>query len=746
MTNTFQIHVWKLHSRICCIIHSFCFDTLLRKEGYQPTAGTVTTVSAGPPPPDHIYRMTTTIRISSPSMVLMMLITTTNLWIPIHAFVVQPFGTRTNAYISLVGPPSCPTSTIRSSTPRLLSTNPLARTMISSSISKIILWNRLKGKKSAEEEDEDWEPSEEDLMKDLEDLNLEDVDEDVDIEDNTIVMISDADDDDEVVDGDEDEEDEDEFDEDLDLWEEEDDEEEEEELVEEWVDEDGQQVGSYLGSEANYEDEEWEEDEGNSNIPLMDDPDDPDYMIQKQLVEETVARREQLKQDKEFDAVDFLMNRMTKEMSKAIEKTDYFKEAQKLEKEFIVIKEDDVKDLDLEKEMAATPDLMWDDPYENEGRSNILNTGLSDDDMERMDAAYKRVQKALSAEPWNKVDYKVEITDFASLSNQTIEEMDACLDEIQGSSYNVTRWLLYDLDFNVSNLILAAVKHNPQAPIIFQHWFPQLMTYSRYEHARERNFDFNWDDVANADIEELERYYLGFGYTEIPHKAPAETGIIGFDDLDEEELKMAAFENWMIEVYNPEWDRKDFDDDNFQDEDNVFSNFFEEPQHPDLPTFEDAQEDIRNWEDELDEGGEDNQEYREFMVKQRKYKYVEDAEFQKEFRGHLVVACTPTDDDVEIAEKITKRMREEFGKQVYVETRVLAHAREDDNVFEVWLESYEIDLLHSKKRASNSDKKWDGPAECDDAQIEYLVERVRFLISDEARFSYRFELDKEMAQ
>ena len=33
---------------------------------------------------------------------------------------------------------------------------------------------------------------------------------------------------------------------------------------------------------------------------------------------------------------------------------------------------------------------------------------------------------------------------------------------------------------------------------------------------------------------------------------------------------MVAFENWMNEVCNPEWDRKDFDDDRFQDENNVF--------------------------------------------------------------------------------------------------------------------------------------------------------------------------------
>jgi hypothetical protein len=71
----------------------------------------------------------------------------------------------------------------------------------------------------------------------------------------------------------------------------------------------------------------------------------------------------------------------------------------------------------------------------------------------------------------------------------------------------------------------------------------------------------------------------------------------------------------------------------------------------------------------------------------------------------------------------------------------MAHARPEDNVFEIWLESYEIDLLHSKKRAMSNNKNWKGPAECDDQQIDYLVERVGFLISDESRYSYRMELE-----
>jgi len=74
---------------------------------------------------------------------------------------------------------------------------------------------------------------------------------------------------------------------------------------------------------------------------------------------------------------------------------------------------------------------------------------------------------------------------------------------------------------------------------------------------------------------------------------------------------------------------------------------------------------------------------------------------------------------------------------------VITHAREEDNVFEVWIESYDVELLHSKKRATTGTSGWTGPADCDDKQIDYLVDRVGFLISDDARYSYKYEVQME---
>eukprot|EP00980_Cylindrotheca_fusiformis_P003709 scaffold822_cov130-Cylindrotheca_fusiformis.AAC.4 len=630
---------------------------------------------------------------------------------------------------------------------------------------------RRKSDDEEEEDDDDWEPDENDLVQGLSDFDLttsggdDDDDEDLDIISGDGVVsgdgvlaaatVGDDDDDDSRVvakaTDDDDDEDEDEIDEGLDIWEEDEDEDDEEgddgEIVEEIEDEEELESSStyLMPSGKGYNGAKWEEideDEVTEDIPLQDDPNDPNYQTQKRLLEETVARREQLKADEEFDEVDFVMNHMTPEQASVFDEIDIQQKVESMASQFN-IEEIDLEGVDSEEAIEQVTDIL-DDPYVNEGEENIMGTEASDDLLEKFDQSLKSSREIVAEEPWDKVNLKARNTNWDSLPKETIDEMDACLDEIGGSSYNCTNWLLYDLDFNVSNLILAAVKHNREAPVIFQHWYPQLITYERYQHARDRNFDFNWNDVENADMEELERYYMGFGYDEIPLKAPAETGMISFEDLDEEEIKMAAFQNWMNEVYNPEWDRKDFDDDSFQDEDNVFSKFYEAPQHPDLPTFEDAQDDLREWEAQMDDDEDATQEYADMMGKDMKYEYVDDPEFEREFRGHLIVACTPMDEDIEIAEKLTKRMEEEFGKKVYVETRVIAHAREEDNVFEIWLESYEVDLLHSKRRAMANREDWDGPAECDDKQIEYLVEEVRFLISDDSRYSCRFDTEMQV--
>ena len=585
-----------------------------------------------------------------------------------------------------------------------------------------------KGDEDDDEEDvdvpDDW--SEEDLLAEFGD---DDGDEDVD-SDETVALV-----DDELVVDDDEEEDDDDDDIDIDLDEEEDD---DEDLVEEGFDEESLIAAADDLLELDEEEDESEYDE------IEDDPDDPDYMTQKQLVEAAIEASQQRAEDEAFDPMDYIANEMTEEQAAMFDELPITQEVEKIMAR-MQLTEMDMDGMNIEEELKKVPHLVDDDPYPRHGADEVNfledSIGVTDEDMEALDTAYKSINELEATGPEDQVLWKDRNGGWDSLSNQTLAEMEACLDEVGGSSYNVTRWLLYDLDFNVTNLLLAAVKHNRDAPVLLQHWYPQLVTYERYKEVRDRNFDFSWADVENADLDELQRYYAGFGYNEIPKKAPAETGVIGLEDLDEEEIKMAAFDHWMKEVYNAEWDRKDFDDDDMQDEDNVFSEFFDPPPHPDLPSFDDINEDMQEWHEEIGDNPE-AQEYRDMVARTDEYTVVKDEEFEREFRGHLVVACSPLDSDLEVAERITERFEKEFGKKIFVETRVMALAREDDNVFEIWLESYEIELLHSKKRATSNTKDWTGPAEVDENQINFLVDRVQFLISDDARYSYVMAMEE----
>lgn len=58
----------------------------------------------------------------------------------------------------------------------------------------------------------------------------------------------------------------------------------------------------------------------------------------------------------------------------------------------------------------------------------------------------------------------------------------------------------------------------------------------------------------------------------------------------------------------------------------------------------------------------ETQEWRDQFATVEEFEVREDPEGQELFRGHLVIACANLDEDLELAEKITERFKEEFGK------------------------------------------------------------------------------------
>ncbi|KAL7551070.1 hypothetical protein ACHAWF_014268 [Thalassiosira exigua] len=393
------------------------------------------------------------------------------------------------------------------------------------------------------------------------------------------------------------------------------------------------------------------------------------------------------------------------------------------------------------------PDTFPSSAVEEDGENLVYppDGTFTEKDLVELDdklSAYKRARESLADQTYfgeGRVFAYMDVErDWPRLSNETQDEI---MDVIENSDTMACpepeMWLMYDLGFNVTNLMLASFKHNSEAPIVFTQWMPQLRTYARYADQRARNFEWTWDDVERADAKELEAYYKGIGYDAIPVKDPSETGIITLDEspMDDEEREMLALENWMDEVYDEEAANLLFDDDSFEPRDSVYDPDYGTSSSDKSAAVEEKF--MREFEAFEREFADETQEWRDQFATVERFEHVEDPEGQKEFRGHLVVACTPEEEDLQIAERITERFEEEFGKAVFVETRVLGHARMEDNVFEVWLESYEIDLLHSKRQAFVNSKLWKGPSDIDDEQLEHLVERVRYLISDDARYSYR---------
>lgn len=503
-------------------------------------------------------------------------------------------------------------------------------------------------------------------------------------------------------------------------------------------------------------------------VELLDDETDINYTIQKKILEETIERRnivskfqdatngesspkvlkENLEQflDQELkeagideSEVDQYMKNFqldAKDVQESIEELDEFNsKASKTEKASSMLE-------------GLTSSTVSIDDFPPEDDPIYESSNIKPQDLMRLQEALEGLVGTIKGyQDGSLIDNKQAIIrpqyELDRLDRQTLDEINLCLNasavDQDGLEYDETikngdpiRWLLYDLDFNVTNLMLASCKHNPEAPLLLNHWMPQLCAYSRYADVREREFQFSWEDCENADMDELNRYFKGLGYAEIPTFSEKETNIVNIEtEYDQEDITMSAFENWMNEVYSEEGEDLYFDDEDFQPENNVFDFQYGMEDTDDLITFKSELEEFEN------EHRNETKDFRNKYVQKTNYTYIVNEEGQKQFRGHLVIACCGSDQDLELAEKITNRMKVDFGEQVYVETRVYAHARQEDNLYEIWMESYDIELLHSRRGAFYNSKQWKGPADVDDKQLDFIVEKVGYMISDEARFSHK---------
>lgn len=544
-----------------------------------------------------------------------------------------------------------------------------------------------------------------------------------------------------------------------------DDEEEYEYEYEEVEYEEEEDDAEYEYVDVDEDDAEGLDEEDEEDIPLEDDLDDPNYSAQKKLVEETIARRENLGEIREKlegpGSPSFFKKNLVEFIDGAYEQSGLDdKDVEKMMKK-IGITASEAQEVIGEKAAAESdqePIEMTEAFLTNLGSdSNVFpsdddelmkQNGIKNDDLVRLQKSLEGLVGTIKGfEDGSLVDNKQAMIrphyELDQLDRQTLDEINLCLNasatDANGIEYSEAiknedpiRWLLYDLDFDVANLMLAACKHSPTAPLLLNQWMPQLCAYSRYADVRDNAFQFTWEDCEKADMDELKRYYQGLGYDQIPTFKPRDTNIVELEtEYDQEDMTMAAFENWMDEVYIEDDENLYFDDEDFQPENNVFDFDYAMQDSDHITSFKAELRDFK------DEHSNETQAWKNKYVRETNYTFSKDDTGAEQFRGHLVVACCGSDQDLALAEKITNRMEEEFDKMVYVETRVYSHARQEDNLYEIWLESYDIEQLHSRRGAFYNSKQWLGPPDVDDEQLDSIVKRVEFLIGDDARYSYR---------
>ena len=277
--------------------------------------------------------------------------------------------------------------------------------------------------------------------------------------------------------------------------------------------------------------------------PLLDDvPSDPNYKLAKDTILSQVEERKQLaeresKVPRNFESpesitktFDYIMNGMTEEERAELENDVDLQEVEEIvSKNNMMLTEDDLKDIIIEDDDGKNTVMIdpkaiadagsFDDDrgldafpsseVEDDGENLVYptNGAFTEKDLVEIDdklRAYREARERLDNQTYfgegHVFAYMDVEKDWPALSNETQDEI---LDVIENSNTMACpepeMWLMYDLKFNVTNLILASFKHNAEAPIMFTQWMPQLEVYERYADQREKNFEWTWDDVEQAD-------------------------------------------------------------------------------------------------------------------------------------------------------------------------------------------------------------------------------------------------------
>jgi len=270
-------------------------------------------------------------------------------------------------------------------------------------------------------------------------------------------------------------------------------------------------------------------------------------------------------------------------------------------------------------------------------------------------------------------------------------------------------------------LILSAIKRNPEMPYVRPDWFEKCrleMGIPEVNLWKESyKIQFSEEDVNNADTKLVEQFY------KLRNRVLPEE----YDPELDGPVQKEKRERYMARIKVGAEDSDDGTvaaDESSEDMEERWNSWFEE-------VYEDDQlaETLVYLEKDDDNMQED-------YYWNPRYAHLEERLENPGLAAKLIIAVRGDREDMVKSEWVTNRMNAEFPN-LMVETQLFPEASVEDQLFEIWVEAYEDELLFSKRK-HYYDSDWPGPDDFRQEDLEKLVQEVRFHLSDDAKNSFLF--------
>jgi len=273
-------------------------------------------------------------------------------------------------------------------------------------------------------------------------------------------------------------------------------------------------------------------------------------------------------------------------------------------------------------------------------------------------------------------------------------------------------------------LILSAIKRNPEMPYVRPDWFEKCRVEMGIPEVNlwteSYKIQFSEEDVDTADTKLVEQFY------KLRNRVLPEE----YDPELDGPVQKEKRERYMARIKVGAEDSSDDGavaaaaDESSEDMEERWNSWFEE-------VYED---------DQLAETlvflEKDDDNMQEDYYWNPRYAHLEERMENPGLAAKLIIAVRGDREDMVKSEWVTNRMNAEFPN-LMVETQLFPEASAEDQLFEIWVEAYEDELLFSKRK-HYYDSDWPGPDDFRQEDLDKLVQEVRFHLSDDAKNSFLF--------